>query len=337
MNTDNVIENIDQDVQEIGELVGIEPSGVTVEPANTDFFVENINANVKAIAETLDVTPYEVEAEPANTDLFVENIAKNVVLIKDNFSGGGDVTVEALTVTENGTYQEEGKAYSPVNVNVQSVGLPREVTANGVYGFPTQQFTLSLPSTVTDLAPRILNYAFQYCASLTSVNFSSLTTVSGLESVSSAFRSCTSLTSVNLSSLTTVSGEYSFSSAFHSCTSLTSVDLSSLTTVSAQSALNNAFRSCTSLASVNLSSLTTVSGSSAFSNAFNGCTSLLSLSFPSLTASSFGTAKDQFYNMLAGVTGCTVHFPAAIQSTIGSWPSVTGGFGGKNTTVLFDL
>ena len=34
--------------------------------------------------------------------------------------GGGDVTVEALSVTENGTYSEEGKAYSPVTVNVES-------------------------------------------------------------------------------------------------------------------------------------------------------------------------------------------------------------------------
>lgn len=34
--------------------------------------------------------------------------------------GGGDVTVEALSVTENGTYSEEGKAYSPVTVNVAS-------------------------------------------------------------------------------------------------------------------------------------------------------------------------------------------------------------------------
>lgn len=32
--------------------------------------------------------------------------------------GGGDVTVVPLSVTENGTYSEEGKAYSPVNVNV---------------------------------------------------------------------------------------------------------------------------------------------------------------------------------------------------------------------------
>lgn len=38
---------------------------------------------------------------------------------KLNGGGGGDITVESLSVTENGTYSEEGKAYSPVNVNVQ--------------------------------------------------------------------------------------------------------------------------------------------------------------------------------------------------------------------------
>lgn len=32
--------------------------------------------------------------------------------------GGGDVTVVPLSVTDNGTYSEEGKAYSPVSVNV---------------------------------------------------------------------------------------------------------------------------------------------------------------------------------------------------------------------------
>lgn len=50
-----------------------------------------------------------------------------VVFILDDESdsgggeGGGDITVEALSVTENGTYTaESGKAYSPVTVNVPS-------------------------------------------------------------------------------------------------------------------------------------------------------------------------------------------------------------------------
>jgi hypothetical protein len=71
--------------------------------------------------------------------------------------------------------------------------------------------------------------------------------------------------------------------------------------------------------------------------AFQGCTKLKTLSFPALTSNSFGSYTNQFNNMLSGVTGCKVHFPSNLQSVIGSWSSVTSGFTGTNTTVLFDL
>lgn len=49
--------------------------------------------------------------------------------------GGGDITVEALSVTENGTYTAEtGKAYSPVTVNVPSDYSEATITiANRAY------------------------------------------------------------------------------------------------------------------------------------------------------------------------------------------------------------
>ena len=49
----------------------------------------------------------------------VETITRREYFLKKyRGGGGGDVTVVPLSVTENGTYSEEGKAYSPVSVNV---------------------------------------------------------------------------------------------------------------------------------------------------------------------------------------------------------------------------
>lgn len=66
--------------------------------------------------------------------------------------GGGGVTIEALSVTENGTYSEAGKAYSPVTVNV-----PLPTNANerkSVTSYPvTDSASYPLPKcdvTVTD-------------------------------------------------------------------------------------------------------------------------------------------------------------------------------------------
>lgn len=215
-------------------------------------------------------------------------------------------------------------------------GIQRGVNANGVYGMPTQNFTFSLPSDATDIAGYALNNAFRNCTTITSADLSPLTTVSGGYAFDNAFYGCTALASVDLSSLTTASGGNAFNNAFYGCTSLTSVDFSSLTTVSGGYAFNNTFNGCTSLTSVNFSALTTVSSYGIFNRAFQGCTSLASLSFPALTTSSFGSNTDQFSSMLVGVTGCTLHFPAATQakvSTLTGYPN----FGGSNTTVLFDL
>lgn len=52
--------------------------------------------------------------------------------------GGGEVTVEQLNATENGTYSEPGKAYSPVIVEVPELTLiTKSITANGTYSAST--------------------------------------------------------------------------------------------------------------------------------------------------------------------------------------------------------
>ena len=217
------------------------------------------------------------------------------------------------------------------------LGNGREISNSDAFQYPGQNFTFSLPSTVLDIGFYALNNALQYCSSVTKVDLSSLTSVTGNYGLYMMCRGCANLTSLDLSSLTTISGNNALDSAFYNCNKLASVDLSSLASVTASSAFSSAFYNCTALPSMSFGSLTSVTGAFAFNNAFSYCTSLASLSFPALTADSFGSFVTQFNNMLYGVTGCTVHFPAAIQSTIGSWSSVTGGFGGTNTTVSFDL
>ena len=88
------------------------------------------------------------------------------------------------------------------------IGIPREVK-NGVYQMPTTNFTFSLPSNATNVGKYGLYYAFRDCTALTSVDLSSLTTVSGSKCLSSAFNGCTGLTDIYFRALTTSSfGSY---------------------------------------------------------------------------------------------------------------------------------
>ena len=245
-----------------------------------------------------------------------------------------------------------------------SVGITREVSAQGVYQMPAQSFTFSLPANATDVGARALSnafrectgitsadlgsitgvsgrsafyYAFYGCTSLASANFGSLAAVSEKDAFNCAFYGCTSLASANFPLLTTISGNDAFYYAFYGCTSLASINLNALSTISGSSIMSSAFENCTNLTSVNFASLSTISGGNALSYAFRGCTSLTSISFPALTSSSFpGTVVNQLSGLVSGVTGCTLHFPASTQAKI---ETLTGypNFGGTNTTVLFDL
>ena len=208
----------------------------------------------------------------------------------------------------------EGTGYSPVNVsavtsaidsNITTGNIKKDVTILGVTG------SYEIPG-VKEGIQREVNTQGKIQMPTTSFTFS-------------------------LPSNATDVGSNAMQDAFYNCTGLTSVDLSSLTTVSGSRAMRYAFQNCTGLTSVDLSSLTTVSGSQAMYGAFWDCKKLTTLSFPALTSTSFGSYTNQFNGMLQGVTGCTVHFPSNLQSVIGSWSSVTAGFGGTNTTVLFDL
>lgn len=118
---------------------------------------------------------------------------------------------------------------------------------------------------------------------------------------------------------------------------ISSVDFSGVVSISGDQALAYIFQLCTSIATVSFTDLGSLTGGGALYYAFNGCTGLKNIYFNSLKSNSFGSNTNQFNSMLVGVSGCKVHFPSNLQSTIGSWSDVTSGFGGTNTSVLYDL
>ena len=237
------------------------------------------------------------------------SIASQLTALEGNISNAYNMVAQrGGTVPARKNMENLDDAIATIPSGGSFIGVPREVSAQGVYQMPTTSFTFSLPNTAINVSEYGLYYAFVKSSGLTAADLSSLTALHNRDSLHGAF---------------------------YDCPNLASVDLSSLTTISGQNAMDSAFYSCSSLVSVDLSSLATVSGNNALKGAFTWCRSLVTLSFPSL--SNMGSYTNQFDGMLNHCSNVTVHFPAALQSTIGSWTSVQNGFGGTNTTVLFDL
>lgn len=168
------------------------------------------------------------------------------------------------------------------------------------------------------------------------VSMPSLKRITGYQALLSTFRNCSGITGVDMPLLEACGGaNTTMGSAFYG-SNVATANMPRLTVIANNGAMSGTFwySKITSFDFYSLKECKT--GSTLMLNCFSS-TNIQRVSFHALTADSFGTRTDQFVSMLSGATGCTVHFPSNIQNTIGSWTSVTGGFGGTNTTVLFDL
>ena len=178
----------------------------------------------------------------------------------------------------------------------------------------TVEIHLSALKTITNTND---NTGFNHCAqnntNLTIADFSGLETFSGANIFQYAFSGCTNLETLDFSNLVSVSGTGSFLHMIEGCSKLKTLYFPKLTTIVSSPFLGSA------------------AAGGAFANSF-----LENLYFPSLTSST-NMSSSTFNHMLKGVTGCTVHFPSNLQSTMSSWSSVTSGFSGTNTVVLWDL
>lgn len=230
------------------------------------------------------------------------------------------------------------------NISSGGGGLPiRTVDANGKIQVPT---TFTLPSGVTDVGNNGLSLMF-VGTSITSADLSSLTSVSGnyafglRDDDAYVYGGCfqdSSLSSIDLSNLATITGNDAFHCAFYK-TNLQSVSFPSLTSVTGNTVFLNTFCNCPYLTSVSFPSLTSVTGSYAFEEIVAECSNV-HIYFNAFTSSSFSNENAMMSAigmMLDLATDCTVHMPSNLQSIMGSWNIITTGFGGTNTTVLFDL
>jgi hypothetical protein len=211
------------------------------------------------------------------------------------------------------------------SVSTPAVPMPCVNITNGKAERTAVQL-YSLPNTITEIGKNLYREANthdlwvdydSYMILIDTFDFSSVITISGSRAFSYAFYGASfsgTISSVvfDFQSLVTVSGDYAFDNAW------------------AWAELN---RSGVML--FDFRALTNITGQYAFREAFAGNDYVASISFPSL--SNLGNYTNQFDDMLDSCSDVTVHFPAALQSVIGSWASVQNGFGGTNTTVLFDL
>ena len=324
----------------------VAPEGTGYSPVNVSAVTSAIDSNITAGNIKKDVTilgvtgSYEPNISPIS---ITPTTSSQTIVAPSGIDGYSPINVSAVTsaIDSNITAGNIKKDVTILGVTgtyeppPPKTGLLREVSAQGVFGVPTSTSSFSLPSTATNIGDYSMYYAFSQSAGIVSADLSSVISINGINAMAWAFQGCSNLSSVDLSNLVTVGGNGALSQAFQNCTSLTSVSLPNLTTISNNNGMYAAFYR-SSITSVSLPKLSSLTGSYALRLAFGG-TSISSISFPALTSGSFGSNTNQFYQMLYTCSGVTVHFPSSIRSTIGSWSDVTGGFGGTNTTVLYDL
>lgn len=274
----------------------------------------------------------------------------------DSIPTGSQVTVESLTVTQNGTYQESGKAYSPVVVDVPAMEdyLAKAVSGE-TFSYENDEITtivtrafsyakpisLSFPNVTT-----VGEYCFYGCTTLTSLNLPKVKTVSGY-----MCQGCSSLVDYDFSNVTAISNQNSFygcgftgvyapactgigafaQGQFENCSNL----------VYARFPINHAnvlrsrtFQNCSSLKLVDLGKISSSSyGIASAANCFAGCTSLEVL----ILRQTGGVVKYYRATDFANVSSpVTVYVPSALKSqyeTATNWSSYVA----NNKVVFADL
>lgn len=284
----------------------------------------------------------------ASVDNFLGDVDENGVLQEPSmvdggidlvFSGVKDIANDALynrfTVTSQNHY-----------INVKSISFPdlEQITGSqAIYGmceYNPHLLSVSFPK--LKIVTKNNLSAFYSCSNLKSVSLPELEKVSDADASIQSWFANSGLESISFPKLKELGNVSNSSgnglrSGCSGCRSLTSASLPVLETLGWYG-LSGAF-SDSAITTMTFPSLKKIRGMYSMQQCFSNVTTLTSLSFPALVTNFFDWQGGGyiFQNMLSGCTGVTVHFPSNLQSVIGSWSDVTAGFGGTNTTILYDL
>ena len=126
---------------DVGDTVSLSKLEAVRVITNTDYIYVSGTGSVEVIAQGIPDSPYKGCGGGSG-------------------GGGGDITVESLSVTDNGTYTApSGKAYSPVSVDVQPTLGTKSVTTNGTYTASSDNLdgyssvTVDVPSDIQQINP----------------------------------------------------------------------------------------------------------------------------------------------------------------------------------------
>ena len=260
------------------------------------------------------------------------NLIANGIVRIDN----GILAYKFCNYIDTDHYFEDYEIFTDRNLGISSVSFP-DLEYVGNYGMTyfinyAPDLTSAEFQKLEEIGNNGLTNAFSNNSNLVNISFPKLKKI-GMNGLSSCFYN-TKVSVVNFPDLEEV---YSggLSGAFTVC-GITSVSMPKLRTAKG-SAFSNCFSSVRLLESISFPSLVNINEQYVFHYAFQNCSKMKNIYFPALTPESFGSYKNQFNYMLSVVSGCTVHFPYSVKKTIQDWADITSGFGGSNTSVLFDL
>lgn len=254
-----------------------------------------------------------------------------MAIINQVVKGGGTTPTGTKQITSNGTHDVAAYEYADVQVPTTAPAHYIEKTVDQ-YGSLVNRSAIPIDLTgVSRLSSYVLYGAYQGSTALTQLpDFSQIQAVQGATPMNYTFDGCSNLTGVvDFGNLTNLQSN-GMLAAFRG-TKITGVIIKKLESL--MGGLESCFDGCTQLITFKFESLKTLTGNGMRST-FKGCTSMQSIWFYALTNPGVNANWNDF---LRSTTGVTVHFPMVVQSTMSSWGNVTNGFGGTNTTVLFDL